>query len=92
MKGATNNMQILNYFMSKKSRKFHIQLTGNSLIECIKFFELLCKIPEIRNNTVTTKFLLKDGTVEGLIICKSSNHRKFKIKLENLISQYEEEA
>ena len=84
-------MQI-NYFMSK-SRRFHIELLGDSIDECIKFPDQLRRLQSIKSGTIITKFhFLKNGTIKGFISCRSSNNKKFKIELEELINEYEKDS
>lgn len=80
-------MKILDCHRSKKSRRFHIRIVGDSLNECIEFSEQLRKLPSVKCDTITTKFTIKGNTV-GFISCKSLNYRRFNNELKELINKY----
>lgn len=90
MKGDTQHMKILNFYMSK-SRKFHINILGNTIDDCIKFLNKLNQLPSINPITVSMHIDATDeGQFEGSIICKSSNYKKFSQELKELIDEYSE--
>lgn len=81
-------MQNLNYFMSKR-RRFHISILGDSLDECIKFYEELSKLSNVKFSTITTSIRADEKGYKGNFICKSStNYKKFNKELKKFILEY----
>lgn len=80
-------MEIENRGMSKQRKKFHMRISG-SYEEYLGFYEKLCELSTF--STVSIKITVAHGKVDGSIICKSSNYKKFDRELNKLIKEFTE--
>lgn len=72
-----------------KSRKFHINILGNTIDDCIKFLTELNELSSINSGTLSMHIAVtEEGQFKGSIICESLDYIKFSQELEKLKDKY----